>query len=141
MKCAKCQCLVADGKDLFGYCQACIFAMGESQKHLTREDRNRLKAYVDQETAGLIPAEALKLILEEAYDKLSKATDPFDIVIDDTANEIQRLAGLGMCRHILQVIEGLEKASSSLGDLAREQSEEIKRKVRVLSNLPRGGKV
>jgi hypothetical protein len=94
---------------------------------MSEKQRRQIKTSLEQETSGLFPPETLRALIEQGYDRLASGED-FDAVIEDTANEIQRLGGLGMCREMLRIAE-------ALGDLAREQEEEIQRKVRVLSKL------
>lgn len=105
----------------------CLVNAVSNLKPLTASDKRRLKAEVEAETAGLMSTEALKGLLEEAYDRLSQG-EIFDLVIDDTANQIQRLAGLGAAREML-------KFTQALGGLALEQEEEIRRKIRKLAAL------
>ena len=96
---------------------------------MSDRQRRELKATIEQETAGLFPSEALRGVIERGYDRLASGED-FDLVIEDTANEVQRLGGLGMCREMLRVTE-------ALGDMAREQEEEVRKKIRSLSRLSR----
>lgn len=98
---------------------------------MSDKQRRDLKATIEQETSGLFPSETLRAVIEQGYDRLASGED-FDLVIEDTANEIQRLGGLGMCREMLRVTE-------ALGDMAREQEEEVRKKVRALSKLTRPG--
>lgn len=131
MNCKKCAKLVAPNETIEGYCGDCILTMGAGLKKMTKEDLRRLKAAVNEETAGLISMEALKSLLEEMYDSLSTGGLVFDEVIEQTAIRIQRLAGLGMGREMLKFTE-------ALASLAVTQEEEIRQRMRRLSDL--GGK-
>lgn len=102
----------------------CITAGGRL-KQLSAADKLALKSAVETETAGLFSPDVLKDVLEQGYDRLNKG-EAFDQVLEETAMEIQRLGGIGMCREMLRVTD-------ALGELARGQEEEIRRKVRALT--------
>lgn len=127
LKCSKCGVRVDRDNSEGGFCMDCIVSMSSNLRSLSSADKRRLKAEVEAETSGLMSMEVLKGLLEDAYERLSKG-DGFDLVIDDTANQIQRLAGLGAAREML-------KFTQALGGLAVEQEEEIRRKIRKLAAL------
>jgi hypothetical protein len=102
--------------------------MGSGLKTLTKADVRRLKAAVNEETAGLMSLEAVKQLLEEMYDALKLGGVSFDLVLEQTAIRILRLAGLGMAREML-------KFTQALSGLALEQEEEIRQKMRKLTEL------
>lgn len=132
MKCTSCGEPIQFDKSIEGVCIPCILKQGEALRPagpMSDRQRRELKATIEQETAGLFPSEALRGVIERGYDRLASGED-FDLVIEDTANEVQRLGGLGMCREMLRVTE-------ALGDMAREQEEEVRKKIRSLSRLSR----
>lgn len=131
MKCKKCSKEVPQEETIEGYCGDCVLQMGQGLKKMSKEDLRRLRDAVNEETAGLMSMETLKQLLEEMYDRLG-AGDQFDLVIEHTAIQIQRYAGLGMCREML-------KFSQALGQLALEQEEEIRGKIRKLTELGERG--
>jgi len=125
VKCGFCGTEVDPAKAFGGACHACV-TKGERIGHLTDEQKKNLRRAVEAETSGLFSPDLLHDVLEGMYDKIMEGSEPFDSVIRDTANEIQRLGGLGMCREMLRI-------ASALGELERDISEEIRRKARVLS--------
>jgi hypothetical protein len=116
-------------RSIGGVCLDCISRTAKVTTGLTPEQRRLARASIQAETSGLFPLETLKSVLEDGYDRLAGG-EPFDTVIEDLACEVQRLGGLGMCREMLKVTE-------ALGDLAHEQEEEIRRKIRSLANVGR----
>jgi hypothetical protein len=128
VNCKKCGKPVDQSETIEGFCGDCILAMGSGLKKLSREDLRKLKAAVNEETAGLMSMEALKGLLEEMYDSLNTPGVTFDVVIEHTAVRIQRLAGLGMGREMLKFTE-------ALGALAASQEEEIRQKMRRLTDI------
>ena len=127
MKCSKCGLRIDRNNSEGGFCMSCIMKMASNLRTLSATDKRRLKAEVEAETSGLMSMEVLKGLLEEAYDRLAKG-EGYDLVIDDTANQIQRLAGLGAAREMLKVTQ-------ALGSLALEQEEELRRKIRKLAHF------
>ena len=133
------------GKDeelLQGVCPDCIFKMAEQHSKISKADIERVKHEVELETAGLFPPETLRELLENAMDELV-AGAPRDEVVGHLSNEIQRLGGLGVCRDLNRLAEGWKtmasQVSQGLTDTIQAIEEEVKRKVRVLSALPRKG--
>lgn len=126
--CKKCSRPVPEEETIEGYCSECILSMGSGLKKLSQEDLRKLKAAVNQETAGLISMETIKQLLEEMYDTMQGGQIAFDVAIEQTAVRILRAAGLGMAREML-------KFSQALGTLALEQEEEIRQKMRRLIEL------
>lgn len=128
MTCKECGEPVEYKNAIEGLCVPCVTKGGHVTR-LTPEDLKRLRRAVEAETAGLLSQELLLEILERMYDRLAKG-EPFDATIKETAIELQRLAGLGMCGEMLKI-------TTALGNMATEQEEEIRRKMRVLSGLGR----
>lgn len=128
MNCKKCEKEIPPNETIEGYCGDCILKMGSGLKKLSKEDLRKLKQAVNDETAGLMSMDMLKQILEEAYEHHMKGELGFDEVIEQTAIKIQRYAGLGMCREMLKVTQ-------ALGQLAIEQEEEIRTRMRKLTAL------
>lgn len=91
-KCSRCK---EDKAELIqGVCVDCIFALGSKIKSITRSDVERVKREVELETAGLFPPQTLLSLLEQYADALD-STEDRDLLTQHTANEIQRLGGLG----------------------------------------------
>lgn len=105
----------------------CVSEMGSSLKPLSKEDLAKLREAVEAEVAGLVSMEVLKGVLEEMYDRLGGG-EAFDDVVEGTAIQIQRLYGIGHGREMLKFTE-------ALGNLALEQEEEIRKRIRKLANL------
>lgn len=128
MNCKKCKKPVDVSETIEGFCGQCILVMGSGMRTLSKDDLKRLKSAVNEETAGLMSMEVMKQVLEEMYDRLSAGKEEVDDIITHTAIQIQRLAGLGMCREML-------KFSQALGKLALDQEEEVRIKMKKLSEL------
>lgn len=127
MKCSKCRGAISAEDSIGGYCTGCIQTMGSGLKKLSKDDLRRLREEVEIETSGLMSMEALRQMLEDMYDRLSSG-EGFDEVIEETAIQIQRYAGLGMAKEMLKVTQ-------ALGSLALEQEEEIRKKMRKLISI------
>lgn len=80
MNCKKCGKPVPQNETIEGYCGECILTMGAGLKKMSKEDLKRLKAAVNEETAGLMSMEALRGLLEEMYDAMSTGGLVFDEV-------------------------------------------------------------
>jgi hypothetical protein len=132
MKCSKCRGAISADDSISGYCTECIQTMGSGLRKLSKEDLRRLRAEVEIETAGLMSMEALKQMLEDMYDRMTSG-EGFDEAIEETAIQIQRYAGLGMAKEMLKVTQ-------ALGNMALEQEEEIRKKMRKLVTLGEKGR-
>lgn len=121
--CSSCR---AQPASIEGYCTDCLFKIAERRRDLSPQDAKRLRSAVEAETAGLIPLGLLEETLEGIHDRLLEGN--FDQALREGAIEILRLAGLGMCREMLKFTE-------ALSGFAQEQEEEIRRKVKALSQL------
>jgi len=108
-------------------CLQCFLALAQSAKPLTGDERKRLKKAVQEELAGLLPREALREAIEDGYASILKGED-FDENVSRLVNQIERIAGLGMCNEILLVIMALKKT-------LEEQEDEIRSKIRRLGEL------
>ncbi len=132
MKCKFCG-KPADGRDqIDGVCIRCVASAGAAlreSKPLTKQQLLELRAAIEQETAGLFPKSTLRALLEGCFKRVTDGEDAA-AVAEDTASEIMRLGGLGMCREMLKVTD-------ALGQLARDQEEEVRTKVRALSRMGR----
>ena len=137
MKCAQCSkegsreetFEIEGGRSL---CASCFVERAQKKRSLTGEDRKRLKAAVKEEMASVLPREALHQLIEEGYERLLKGDGDFEEEVGRLTNEIERMAGLAMCKEMLEVIR-------SIGDVFGEQEEEIRRKMRRLADLTRRG--
>lgn len=135
MKCRQCSAEV-DRQESFeiengGFlCASCFVDRAQKRKALSGEDRRRLKAAVKEEMASLLPRDVLRGLIEEGYERLLKGEGEFDDEVGRLTNEIERLAGLAMCKEMLQVIR-------TIGDAFGEQEEEIRGKMRRLAELAR----
>jgi pantoate kinase len=135
MKCRSCSAEV-DRKESFeiegggSLCASCFIARAQTQRALTGEDRRRLKAAVKEEMGSVLPRETLRQLIEEGYERLLKGEGDFDDEVGRLANEIERIAGLAMCKEMLDVIR-------TVGDTFSEHEEEIRSKMRRLANVSR----
>lgn len=135
MKCKSCAAEV-ERKEAFevegggALCAGCFIARAQEQRALTGEDRRRLKAAVKEELGTVLPREALRQLIEDGYERLLKGEGDFDDEVGRLTNEIERLAGLAMCKEMLDVIR-------TVGDTFSEHEEEIRGKMRRLANLSR----
>jgi len=132
MKCSKCGSPVTRDKgfEIGGswFCAGCFVAKAQEARHFSKDDVARLKRAHLEETAGPIPRTFLLQILESGYDRISRGEEPFDQILQDMTNEIERAAGLFISREILQVIEACQH-------VFLEQEEEIRQRMRKLSGL------
>lgn len=129
MRCASCKGDL-DAKDKWpgDLCRECFFSLQSQVRDYTEEEYKRLRNAVQAETSGLLPQQTLLDIIERGFDRLTQGQGTFDREVGAIANEVQRLAGLFMCRQMLEFLQGLEA-------LCAEQEEEIRAKVRRLSSL------
>jgi hypothetical protein len=122
-----------------GICIDCIYRLAERGTQISKDDIRRVREEVEKETAGLIPPNMLRFILE-AF----QASAGDEGAIEEASNEIQRLGGLGMCREMARMAENFRAMSGEIGrgleETAQSIDEEVRRKVRILSSLPRKGK-
>lgn len=115
-----------------GVCMECVVRTGSAlrrSKPLTKEQLKILRDAIEHETGGLFPPATLRTIIEAGLDRVAGG-DPRETVVEELACEIQRMGGLGMCREMLKVAD-------ALADVARDQEDEIRDKVRRLSKLGR----
>jgi hypothetical protein len=138
----RCKSCGKDEELIEGVCTDCIFKMAEQHSKISKADIERVRREVELETAGLFPPETLRELLEGAIDEIS-AGAPRDEVLGHLSNEIQRLGGLGVCRELNRFAEGwrtmTSQVSQGLSDTIEAIEEEVKRKIRILSALPRRG--
>lgn len=109
-------------------CVGCFVKRAEGRKPLSGEDRKRLKEAVKEEMDGLLPRDALCEAVEEGYGRLVEGEGEFDEEVGRMVNEVERLAGLSMCREMLGIVRGLQ-------DVLVEQEDEIRQKMRRLAEL------
>lgn len=125
MNCKKCGDPTQDATEL---CGPCTFKLGEGMnRKFTKDELRLLRIMVNEETAGLMSMEILKAHLREMHERVNRGED-YDGVVDETALRIQILAGTGMCREMLKVTQALQ-------NMALEQEEEIRSKIRKLTDL------
>lgn len=110
-------------------CAACFMKMAAARKAPTGEDLKRLKALVKEELAGLLPRDAIKGLIEEGYSRLVQGVD-FDEEVGRLMNEIERMAGLALCRQMLEALGALSKT-------IEDEIEEVRAKMRRLAALTR----
>lgn len=126
---------------LEGICTECIFGLASKQTSVTREKIRETARAVERETSGLIPPEALRALIEGAIER-AQAGEQTDLVVEFVAMKIQCLAGLRMCGEMQKMAEGFREMSARVKDGLEEAAvgieEEVRRKVRVLTNLGRG---
>ncbi len=100
-----------------------------------------MKREVELETAGLFPPETLRAVIRGFADAVEAGNVDRDLLEEKMANEIQRLGGLGMCREMNKHSDALREVASKvkegIDELVVKLEEEIRRKVRILSDLPR----
>jgi len=114
-----------DGKFL---CSTCFINCAGENRKLDPKDRERLKKALLEEEARVLPRGMLLEILESGYDRISQRGGSYDEALEQTADEVDRLACLFVSRQILSVLEALQSA-------LLEQEEEIRRKIRKLASL------
>lgn len=135
--CRECR---VDADLIEGICIDCIYRLADRGSKISKEDIQKIRDEVQKETAGLIPHNILRSILEAAL-AAQDAGSPEEEIVEEAANEIQRLGGLGMCREMAKIAEGFRSMSADvtrgLEETALSIDEEVRRKVRILSNLPR----
>lgn len=125
--CKKCSKNFPRGEMIEGVCVDCIFELGKKIPTISKEDVERARRAVEAETAGLINPLLLEGILEDFADQLEEGTDRH-IALIHASSEIQRLGGLGMCRELMKISDALEKN-------AHDMQDEVRHKIRVLSNM------
>jgi hypothetical protein len=112
-------------------CSPCFIAKAQKRKRISPQDIERVKkAYLDvkAETYGLLPRGVLLEIIETGYDRLVKGEGKFDEEVEYLVNEIERLAGLSICKEMLKVLDAMDGVFG-------EQREEIRRKLKKLASL------
>lgn len=130
-----------------GVCVECIFRMADQGSKISKEDLRRVRDEVEKETSGLIPPNILRSILKGAVDRIETnhrtgRLGQDEDILDHAVNEIQRLGGLGMCREMMRMAESFRSMAHEVGrgleETAQTVEDEVRRKVRILSSLPRG---
>ena len=130
MNCKKCKKELPATELLDGFCTDCIFKMAEQQRPLTavtRAELERKREQVEGETAGLFAPGVLDGILEELLDAVERGEDR-ELAVTKATGDIQAMGGIGACREMLRMAEGL-------GKLSTEMEEEARRKLGVLMKL------
>jgi len=142
--CRECK---VEGDLIEGICVECIFRMADPGGQVSKEDLRRVKDEVEKETSGLMPPNILRSILERALsrieiDRSRQVRELVNQVVSQACSEIQRLGGLGMCREMMRMAEGFRSMAAEVGrgleETAQSIEDEVRRKVRILSALPRG---
>lgn len=136
--CSKCK---QDADLLEGICIDCIFKLADPKAQVSKEDLRRIREEVEKETAGLLPPHILRSLLSELIHP-DLDNDPHrERLLEHASNEIQRLAGLGMCREMMRLADGFrtmaDQVSLGLQETAQSIEEDVRRKVRILSALTR----
>jgi len=131
VKCKKCGKPFPVGELLEGFCADCIFALSQDQTRaagsLSREAIAKAKEAIDGETAGLFTPGMLDVILDELIEHVESGED-VALAKVKAVNDIQSLGGIGACREMLKMAEGL-------GQFAHQAEEEARRKLGVLMKL------
>lgn len=135
--CKECK---SEGELLEGICIDCIFKLADPKAQVSKEDLRRVREEVEKETAGLLPPNILRSLLSDLIDP-GVDDGPRERLLEHASNEIQRLAGLGMCREMMRLADGFrtmaDQVSLGLQETAQSIEEDVRRKVRILSALPR----
>lgn len=92
------------------------------------EDLKRIRAMLEADTAGLLPQSILLGLIEEGYERIFSKGSKFDEEVQRLATNLQKLAGLAVCKNTMSVLEALEK-------LASEQKREVQDMMRRLTAL------
>jgi hypothetical protein len=124
-------------------CGTCVFALTRKPKSITRSDLERVKREVELETAGLFPPETLLALVRGFAAAVAAGEVDREDLDRQMCNELQRLGGLGMCREMNKFAGTLRdvaaKVTEGVDELVVKVEEEIRRKVRILSDLPKKG--
>lgn len=124
-----------------GICGPCVFKLGSKTRKITRDDLERAKREVELETAGLFPPEMLLAIVRSFADAVEAKEVSREDLERRMCNELQRLGGLGMCREMNKQAgafrEMASKVNEGIDTLVVGLEEEVKRKIRILSDLGR----
>jgi hypothetical protein len=139
--CKRCKAASAPEALIEGLCGACVFALVEQGRgSVSNEEIRRRAQVVRVETAGLFSEEALLSILGRLWDSAEAGADREE-ELERAALEIQRYGGLGASRDMMGVAEGFRELSSkvktAIEDYALTIEEEVRRKIRILSQAGR----
>lgn len=137
MNCKKCKKPFPAAELLEGFCADCIFALAADQSKagtkLSREAIQRAKQEVDGETAGLFSPGMLDTILEELLTSIEAGEDR-DLAKTKAINDIQSVGGIGACREMIKMADGLTQ-------FGHQVEEEARRKLGVLMKLRKDPKL
>lgn len=133
MKCAQCTGEV-EREDSFEtgkgrLCGRCFTDYAfEHYTPIKGEDLKRIRAMLEADTAGLLPQPILLGLIEEGYGRIFSRDSKFDDEVHRLATNLQKLAGLAVCKNTMGVLEALEK-------LVSEQKHEVQEMMKRLSAL------
>jgi hypothetical protein len=96
---------------LEGFCEKCIYLMAEAQT----------------KAGGILSREAIREAKDELVDHVEAGEDVL-LAKQQAKNEIQSLGGIGACREMIKMAEGL-------GQFAHQVEEDARRKLGVLMKL------
>lgn len=133
MKCAQCTSEV-EREDSFEtgkgrLCGKCFTDYAfEHYTPIKGEDLKRIRAMLEAETQGLLPQPLLLAMIEEGYERIFSREAKFDDEVRRLATNLQKLAGLAVCKNTMTVLEALE-------NLVVEQKREVQETMRRLTAL------
>ncbi len=120
------------GNDLL--CVDC-FTKRAQEAASSRPSGAKLKALrkaVKEELAGLLPEDALKQLIEDGYRRILIHREDFDVVSGSMKNQIQVMAGMAVCRRVLEFMRGM---SSAIVQGLESEEQEIRDQLKRLSDL------
>jgi hypothetical protein len=130
--CSKCGNPIVDkrGFEMEGvwYCSECFVEKAQSRKTISKKDLERVRKAAKEEFGGLLPRQALRDLVQEAFENSLKREMDTEAVLSTLVNDIERMAGLSLCRELLVVIKSME---NELGN----QHNEIEQKIRRISQI------
>lgn len=130
--CAKCgePVLNQQGFEIGGvwYCSICFVEKAQNRKGLSKDQLNQLRKEVNNELFGLLPRDALRNLIEDAFSKSLEKDIDSDAVIMALVNDIERMAGLALCRELLGIVKSMEHEMGL-------QRTEVENKIRRISQL------
>ncbi len=123
-----------EGVDLWGswFCSKCFVSQASDYgRDLKPEELARLRR-LGHELAGFLPPEILEMILTGFYKRASKSKKaPDKMEVSRAVAELQRITASACFRQILNLLKTWE---DTFGKFVQEQEEDIRDKVRRLSD-------
>lgn len=113
-------------------CPDCFIARAQSRRSVSGEDLRRLRKAVKEELAGLLPRDALRDMVSEGYRRILTRQGELDDVAGWLVNEIERMAGLALCRRQLEILQALRDA---IDHGLEEQEADVRDQIKRLADL------